>query len=297
MDAGHLDIQVPAGAVGGEYWIYVDGQIASVPPHGTADPQIPGIVVAARLRQDPSGTILGSDGWAIATSDGPVLGTTHEKWDDSLAGYLDTAPKDRLHIFQQTDIAVSPGSHTVEVVFVTQATHAAWNPTPPSFPFAITRKYPVDVAAGQTADIYVAIPDRWSNATDVPAARAFCPPSPQPPDAEDLRAKFAAYTEDPMVIVLRKASFAVRAPGDHTAMLDLPPELGGPRAFDAVQIGEIIDAMVASHALPSQDEVADCAKRYPIFASSFDAYRQTLALFASDMESFRKFRDNLVQPQ
>jgi hypothetical protein len=291
---GNLAIQVPVGAVGGDYWIYVDGHIASGPPHGIAARQNPDIVLAARRSQEPTGEIVGSNGWSIATIDGPVLGITHENWDSSLADYLNASPKDRLHIFQETDVAVTPGSHTVEIAFLTQANHEAWNSLWPSFPFAISRKYTTDVQANHTAQIFAAIPDLWSPTAELSAAAALCPAA-QPPDAKHLRDLFAAYAQDPIVVILRKSSFAMREPSERTAMLDLPPEQGGPREFDAGQIGDIVDAIVANHPLPTQDEISNCAKRYPILARSFASYGQTVALFASDMDSFRKFRDTLAQ--
>src|SRR5207237_9817161 len=68
LAVGNLKVWVPAGMIGDDYWIYLNGSLRSAPPHGPTDPR-------SRSFMTTSASSVGSEpetryGWDIWTKDG-----------------------------------------------------------------------------------------------------------------------------------------------------------------------------------------------------------------------------------
>jgi len=284
--AGSLKVWVPAGmwaparTGGADYWIYVDGHIAGAPPHeamhayGSMD-----IVV-----------VKANGGWEIWNAHGKVLGMAHEDWDNRLDGYINSNPPDPLHIFQATEIPLPPGKYTVQGMMQS-------NTVGTGFPFVLTRTYSVEVRPGQPTQLYMAVPDGWTDpglATfTARQIRAFCPTTSAAPDVNELQSQASEYLDDPMVTLLVQASSSVRTPSQRVVTLALPAAEGGPREFDGTAIADIAQSIESRNSFPSQDEIARCATEYPEYAQPYRAYGQTIAVIDQDVESFFKLAKDL----
>ena len=274
VTAGTIKIWMPAGMVGADYWIYVDGHVVGGPPHEA----LPHDTVMVKM----------SDGWQAWDRDGVVLATHHENWDGRLASYIRSDPPDPQHIFQATEFVFPPGTYSVQGMLL-----APHNST---FPFILTKTYSVEVKTGQATQLYIAVPDGWWNGPAlVPARaiRAFCPSSSQLPDFDELQRWASDYMAEPMVQLLQEASSGVRSPGQHVVTLALPAEQGGPREFDGAALAALVDAVTLNNAFPQQDEIARCAARYPGYAGPYASYGRVVAAIDKDEASFRKLAQDL----
>jgi hypothetical protein len=273
VTAGTIKIMVPAGMVGPDYWIYLDGHLAGGPPH--EKPAYDTVVVKT------------AGGWQLWGADGVVLGMSHEHFDGRLDSYINSNPPDPRHIFQATEFSSPPGTHSIQAMILSQRS---------TFPFAMTRTYSVEVKTGETAQVYIAAPDDWQQGpAQIPARaiRAFCPSSAQLPDFDELQSQASAFMAEPMVQVLVTASSGVRTPGQRVVTLALPAEQGGPREFDGDAILAIVRTVTLNNAFPSQDEIAQCAARYPEYAQQYKDYGLTIAVIDRDVDSFEKLANDL----
>jgi hypothetical protein len=291
--SGKLKIWVPVGMVGGDYWIYLDGRIVSAPPHATTARDL---FLVTRV----------DDGWQIWTQAGLALRMRHESY-GNLANYIASTPgvstcrmekagdscpleeasRDGAGFFQGFELSVQPDKYTVEVAFLSQGnTHGDTVSAPSSFPFVITQKYVVDVGRGQAPEIYVGVPDGWSDRTAAQAmpVRRLCPQSASPPDDIQLQGWLKRYMDDPMVGVLRGADTSSKS----VVILDLPPAQGGEREFDGSQIRYIAQAISRVGYLPEHSEVAECRELFPQFSRSYSAYDKMLSVVDSDLERFHR---------
>jgi hypothetical protein len=284
---GSLKVWVPAGMVGNNYWIYINGRIVDAPPHGTTSPARRDFNVVPLSKGD------GPTGWAILNAQGLILKMHHEDYDD-LISYIDSASLDPLHLFQEFDLSLPPGKYTVEVAFLSEVSSAGSAGSSISFPFVITRKYVADINTGQTTRLYPGVPDKWSTVHEIPAlaARRLCPEgaAPSPPDDIQFQRWVKEYLDDPTVRALHGAD----AFSKHFVVLDLPPALGGERDFDGSQIRYIANAISARHNLPDHAEVAVCMNLFPQFSQSYAGYDKMIsATIGKDFERFQKLASDL----
>jgi hypothetical protein len=274
VTVGTIKVWMPAGMVGADYWIYVDGHVVGGPPHEA----VPRDTVVVKT----------SDGWQAWGPNGVVLATHHENWDGRLVSYIHSDPPDPQHIFQATALLFPPGIYSVQGMLLSQ--HNS------TFPFIVTKTYSVEVKTDRATQLYIAVPDGWSKGpAPLPARaiRAFCPSSSQLPDFDELQRWASDYMAEPMVQLLEEASSGVRTPGQHVVTLALPAEQGGPREFDGAALAALVDAVTLNNAFPQQDEIARCAAKYPGYAGPYASYGRAIAAIDKDEASFRKLAKDL----
>lgn len=287
---GTLKVWVPAGMIGGDYWIYLNGRLRSAPPHGPADPRSRSIVTID----------IGSDsrdpkikyGWDLLTRDGLVLRIRHEEYDSLLTRYLNAPAGDTLDIFQIVEFALPAGQYTVEVVILSRTAPDGVYVSLRSFPFVITKTSVAEVRAGQTTPLYPGVPDDWIDYarqdTILLAPRGICKGGSAPPDLKEFRRSVQAYLLDPMVKILRGLDFPSLSRSKGVVTLDLPPAQGGSREFDGRQIKFIAEGTLAEHYLPSHSDVTSCRRRFPQFSESYAEFDKLIGLIEDDRESLRK---------
>lgn len=283
---GVLKIFVPAGVIGDNYWIYLNGHIVSAPPHSTTDPK-QGLV-----------TIRTKDGWEIYSKRGLELRTHHGEWDGSILNHYygvhpewdgptmdryfsDQGGWDPQHIFQAVERRIEAGTYAIELVILSSSRS--------SFPFVINGGYRRDVQPGQTEKISPGIPDDWSDTPEYLAVTALCGGS-SPPDTDQVISWVKAYKDDAVVKLLRAAAVTVslRSQPERVVVLNLPAEQGGPREFDASQVRHIVNGISYRHKRYSLRDIAACESRYPLNSSSYTAYGKVISDIDNDIESFRK---------
>jgi hypothetical protein len=292
---GRLKVWVPAGMVGGDYWIYLNGRIVSAPPHGTTDPKSHSFMTINTGGSGSDGSRESNGGWEIWTAEGRVLKMRHENYDDSLTRYIGSTSGDALHVFQASDLPLHPGKFTVEVVMLSRGGPSGSPYSMRPLPFVITQKYTADVRPGQTTQLYTGVPDDWSETILVQAlvAQRVCPKGASPPDTDQLQRWVKEYLDDPMVNILRGVDASSLSRSKGVVVLNLPASQGGPREFDGNQIGYIVGSISARNNVPSHREVADCQNRFPQFSQSYAAYDKMVSTIDEDIESFHKLAATL----
>jgi hypothetical protein len=282
---GTLRVWIPAGIIGGSYWIYLNGHIVSAAPHRTRD-----------VRRGDFTLHRTDNGWALFTTeccswaqDGRFLETVHENWDRSVTTYVDSEG-DPFHLFQPFDFALPPGEDTVEVAIRSAGDDA--------FPFVITGKWVRNVQRGRTTRIFIAVPDTWRDPEMVAAAAGteLCwDNSTGLPDVAGLERWVAVYMQDPMVKVLRGLKAATPAGSKGAVVLPLPPDEGGPREFDGGEIEYIVNSVSARFPRPSQSEITDCQARFPKYPKVYAAYSDMIRQIDTELASFHAFAADLQQ--
>ncbi|HEY5839683.1 MAG TPA: hypothetical protein VIT19_11655 [Pyrinomonadaceae bacterium] len=288
---GKLKVWVPAGIIGDNYWVYINGDLTSAPPHGPTNPRSPYFMTV-------SASTVGSQpetryGWDLFTKDGVVLSMRHEEYDHRLSAYLKSASGDELRVFRPFELSLAPGTYTVELAILSKA--PSYYDSTGIFPFVITRKYVADVQSGQTTQLYPGVPDYWYDPLGpfpVRAFRKFCTGSPEP-DSKRILQLVSAYMDDPVVRVLRRASASFRSPSTGVVVLNMPSAQGGPRQFDASQIRHIAATISANHVLPTHRDVADCQRLFPQYHRSYGEFDKMIDVVGTDIESFRKLAADL----
>jgi len=293
---GTFKIWVPAGMIGDNYWIYLNGHIASAPPRGTSDPRNNNLVVVPSGKLDAHGKRTTIDGWELWGANGRVLKMKHENY-EGLTDYINSESGDALHIFQVTELPLHTGKYTVEVAMLSGAPSSGTVLSANPFPFVVTRKYVVDVGTDQPTRLYVAVPDNWSsNPEPIPAlaANRVCPASTAAaPDVDQMKGWIEDYKTDPAVMMLHDARATLPAQTNGIVVLARPVAPGGPREFDGSQVRDIVDTIAARHVFPSEDEVAACQARFPQFSESYGVYGNLIRFIAKDMASLRKLGTDL----
>jgi hypothetical protein len=286
---GNLKIWVPAGMIGDDYWIYVNGHLTSAPPHGPAIPKSKDFLTIQSGYVGSGGVMTRRDGWDLWTGDGLALAMRHEEYDNRLIPYINAG--DKLHVFQVVELPLAPETYTIEVALYSPSYS---DHTERSFPFVITRKYVVEVRPGQTTQLYPGVPDDWDSLGFYPAraVRGLCNVGAAPPDVDELKRLVTqlegivrAYMDDPMVKLLRGLDRPSLSRPKGTVVLDLPPAQGGPRELDATQVRAIAGAISARHAFPDRSAITECQRRFPQI-EAYAAYGKMIGDIESDMESF-----------
>jgi hypothetical protein len=272
--SGTIAVWVPAGIIGSDYWIYLNRRIVNAPPHSTENLN-PANFVLVRTE----------NGFEIFNAGGRQLRAVDDSWDTDVDAYVSSHPSDVPHVFQEVDLTVRPGSYTLDAAYRSDSGQ--------EFPFLFTHSQTITVTAGQTTKVYLAIPNGWSNLHPFAAQAAFCSVNPAAPDFDALKSRVDTYMADPLVKAVRDASAAARASSTHIVTLNLPPEQGGQREFDGAELSYIVSGIQAVHYFPSDEDVANCEKYHPEYASSYANYRQTLVVIDNDVASLRRFADGL----
>jgi hypothetical protein len=277
---GTLQVWVPAGLIGADYWIYLNGQIVSAPPHNALESAEDLIMMKV------------AGGWELWNHKGLALKSIRDDgWDRNYSPYsMDTATRDALRLFQPVELPLRVGSYQIDLVVLPQGT--VYNS---SFPFVVSSGWHIEVHKGKTTKLFLSIPSNFTRnagARAVPMYRV-CPGAQAPPDLKQLQGMIQKYLDDPMVKTLRNASVTPQHKG--RVVLDLSPEQGGSREFDGKQIRYIADTIASHHDFPSQGDVNDCLHRFPQFSKSYAQYGKLLTVIDQDLESFRKLADELEE--
>jgi hypothetical protein len=284
---GTLKVWVPASVIGDDYWIYANGKIVSAPPRSPALPK-GGIVP---VRQDKSSSH--PRGWGLWSKNGFILGMHHEEYDDLIA-YIGSASLDPEHIFRETDLPLRPGHYTVELAIhspVSLPSHPANTYDESPFPFLFTRRYEVDIRAGEATRLYPGIPDNWGApqfAAPAMAPRWVSSSQSAPPSVDALQILVNEYMNDRMVKLLRGVDAAILSQPKGAVVLDLSEEEGGPREFDKYQVRIFADAIAARRKVPQHGDIAELRRHYPQWSPSYDAYDKVITVIDNDLESLRK---------
>ena len=277
--SGTLQVWVPTGYIGDDYWVYLDGHLVSAPPHNT--PESPTDLLVIKNR----------NGWELWGVKGRVLRSIgDEGWDRDYSPYdKDAAARDAWHLFQPVELPLRAGSHLIDLVVLQQGSDFKG-----SFPFVASSGWQKDIRKGKTTQLFLPIPNNFSKDFSVAAAQAFrlCPGAPAPPDLGELQGLIKEYLADPMVKVLRSVSATPHHKG--RVVLDLPPEQGGAREYDGIQIRHIADTIGYRHNFPKQSDVNDCQQRFPQFSRSYARYGELLSVIDKDLETFRKLADEVT---
>lgn len=297
--AGTLKVWVPAGMIGDEYWIYVNGKILSAPPHNS--PDLAGrnyMVMATGLLKSQSKR---GDGWQIITTQGHML-KMHNADYENLGSFLqaenESGEVPSPPIFQAVELRLPPGKYNVELAIHSPGNvHGLMGGSPSSFPFVITPKIPFGIQPGKTTELHLAVPDQWSETVAPLAVQAHraCPDgNPSPPDRNQLERWLKDYTDDPSVRALGEADTTSK----RVVVLDLPLASGGKREFDGNQIRHITDAIQASHDVPSHQEIEECRRLFPQYSQAYAGYDKTIStIIGKDIEQFRALAAKLAAGQ
>lgn len=284
---GTLRIWVPGGAIGDDYWVYVNGRIVSEPSgraggeHSDSWRIYPGSGSNRELDFAPP-EFNGDNTNDLVVRDGHFNG---------LIGYvqrnIDEKAGDSKHLFYPADVELPPGEYNVEVIYSSMQRG--------SFPFAITPKEVMEVEAGRKAEVFAGIPRDWTNQEE-PTAAAVADPCTYitggKQDVQDLVNTMERYARDPMVRALRADSVSLPSAGRDTIVLHLPAEQGGTRQFDRAQIARIAGAIIVQYRVQSPESVLSCKTYHPEFAQSYDAYAGMLSDFEDQLQMFRLLAEN-----
>ena len=278
---GVLRVWVPAGSIGSEYWIYVNGRVMSAPPHASLAEQAVDVST--------------SNGWETWTARGLVLRSIgDEGWDKDHSPYTtDPATLRALRLFQAVDFRLPPGAYSVEIATQSGIKQRTW------FPFVFSGAWTDrEVKAGSTAQVFIQIPRAFKRLHDLRAARPrLCgydlpasAPSQQMRDA--LHREVQRYTSDPAVAALRDAKVSFQAQG-RTTRIAFPNAQGGTHEFNGSQVDLMLNSLEAFYNFPTQDEIKECQRKYPRFAQSYGKYGDVVSSVDEALQSFRDFANEL----
>jgi hypothetical protein len=277
---GKLQVWVPAGYIGDDYWLYLDGHLVSAPPHNTPESRTNLLGIKNR------------NGWEFWGVEGLVLRSIgDEGWDRDYSPYdKGAAARDGWHLFQPVELPLRAGSHLIDLVVLQQGSDFKG-----SFPFVASSGWQKDIRKGKTTQLFLPVPNNFSNVISIPEAQAFrlCPGGPAPPDLGELQGLLKEYSADPMVKALRRVSATAHPKG--RVVLYLPPEQGGAREYDDTQIRHIADTIGYRHNFPKQSDVNECQQRFPQFSKSYARYGELLSAIDKEHETFRKLADELKE--
>jgi hypothetical protein len=288
---GMLKIWVPAGAVGDDYWVYLDGHIVSAPPRRKRE-----------LIVDMMGSAVGPGEvrWLdfgnehLAIRDGDFVDGEHFNKAIIISSYIsrniDLQSGDAKHLFYPVDLPLQSGKYNVEVAYLLKGLG--------SFPFAVTRKYIADLRISERTQLFIGVPDAWSEfdpAVAQPLVCAFLPSPGGNSNADVLGLMtntMTRYLNDPMVQALRALNASVLSRPKGIVVLDLPAAQGGAREFDGSQVRYIANAILQEYEKrgPRHEDVARCRQSNPEFSQSYDEYDRLI----SDLESQLQFFHTLA---
>lgn len=257
-----LNVWVPGGFIGDKYWIYINGEIASAPPHSAiANVQT---LIPIHPDSNPSQPISGYELW---DKDGFVFRMRNEDFDgpDTLQEFMTGKGKG---VFQKTSFKLRPGMYTVDVLMAHESST--------SYPFSVTHKYYYELEEGTVSNAYIAVPNTWSDPKALSSGMRglfLCSSgSKEKPDADLVERELTSINNDPVV----KEFMGLKPPPAterQTAILYLPDELGGTREYDGEQLRLMAKSIQANHNhYPQHDEVADCRMSLPQYAPIYDNF-------------------------
>ena len=296
---------VPIRFIGNEFSVYLNGHLANLPHRQAREDD----------EEDGSNILFIKEkntGWTFETevdSEWKTWGMKNETF-AGLSSLLRDHPDLAAKIFQPVELRVPSGTYTMELLLSSAPPPDATDPLAKEFPFALTRKYQVEVQPGMTVVQYVAIPDQWSRILPSPAApfNRVCPwinyGMSRPPDEDGywqkeldkLAREIESFQADPLVGLLREAEADTRSSARGIALLGLPPRLGGAREFDGRLARQLLAAIEDQHRyLPSHEEVRYCTEKAPQFSRTYQQYDAIVSEVESEMNSHREYVESLLR--
>jgi hypothetical protein len=275
---GTLVVEVPAGIIGTDYWVYVNKHIVSAPPHDDFASLNP-----VQITTPHGYDYFGPDGLIVSTE-----GNSYARFANEAESTL----------FQEVTVKVAPGSYVVEVL--AKAGRREWTGSH-VFPFLVKdSRYTVQVDPGGTATVKAVPPPGWGVSAAIGASAAETTLSDARAIAVRENDRFEgnakAYYADPVVKVLVNTmiAFSSSPPFRPTVYVDLPETAGGPRELDAAQIDLIVDAAVEHfHYHLEADRIAALKREARGFDSFFDELAGRVEEFNKGIESLRTISEKL----
>lgn len=192
-----------------EYWLFIDGWMASAPPHD-------------ELASDYS-WVSEDGGWTFSDREGRLVKVNILGFQD----YARSGAKEKAFFFQDFDLA--PGRHKVELLMLNNG----------GFPFVISTAQ-VDLKTEKAQELRLWVPANISRMPRAMASPIWAFPIGDWQGSFDARQKFlkgrmTRWATDPVAVALSEALVGARlkAPDGPVVMVELPKERGGPREVDA----------------------------------------------------------------
>jgi len=286
LDMGTLKLWVPAGVVGDDYWVYLNGHIVSAPPHGTRKQSDYFLSHVERGLGDDN-----KEGWNLETYD---LGESLYIRDgaflmsDSLRRYIDRnfnpSSGDAKHLFYPVDLHLRAGKYIVEVLYLSKSSSGwAGFKVGDSFPFAISPKYIASVKKDGMAHLRIGVPNDWNDYPGTRAKTQACNIFNGRPNMDQIIHGIQSYMADPVVQALRTLDVSILSQPKGIVVLGLPPAYGGAREFEVSQITYIANAILYNYEVgyPEHEDIVKCRHDYPGLSQTYDE----LDMMVSDLES------------
>jgi hypothetical protein len=276
---GWLTIWVLAGAVGDNYWVYINGHIVSAPPR-KKEP-LENIQVDGTL--DGKLHIYYEDGGRSLTtiySDQQFTTNTRSYIDR----FLNPTSGDASHLFYPVNLRLASGEYEVEVAYLS---HLHWSHFGNnSFPFVTTKTHIAKVSTGQRTQTFVTVSTEWSTlSSGALGPTSACGSDDGRPNLDYVSKRLKDFTNDPGVQALRGQDISSLSRPIVAVNLQVPQ--GGVREFDSTQIKYIANEILANYGdLPNHAGVADCKKKHPQFSKAYHEYDKLISDFEKQLEIF-----------
>lgn len=277
-----LSVLVPAGAIGNNYYVYVDRKIAARPPHKPV-----GQPLALMLVQTDTAN-------EFRDANGRVLRSVNGEWDtESTTRLSDRSWRSTLGLFNLIEIAVQPGRRVIEILVLPRDSLLAERQLSARKPWLITRPLEVSVDPGQRRELVIPPPLEIDGLVAL-MARATGPCVGVPlasngmPDIDWLGKRKDAYLNDPLVSAMLLVDKGKLLASNGLMRIKLPQELGGERELDEVLVPYLAKVILWRHDFPSRKSVEGCKKVSPQHASVFDQYSSTVNALREQQRQFEE---------
>ena len=277
-----LSVLVPAGAIGNNYYVYVDRKIAARPPHKPV-----GQPRALMLVQ----TDTENGFW---DANGRVLRSVNGEWDtQSRTRLSDPAWRSTLGLFNLIDITVQPGRRVIEILALPPDSLPVERQLSARKAWLITGPLEVSVGPGQKRELVIPPPLEIDGLVAY-MIRATGPcvgvrrASNGMPDIDWLGKQKDAYLNDPLVRAMLRVDKAKLGASNGLMRINLPQDLGGERELDEVLVPYLAQVILWRHVFPSRESVEGCKKFAPQHASVFDQYSSTVNVLREQQRQFEE---------
>ena len=266
---GKLVVKVPREILPSEdYWIYVNSQIVSAPPHPPYTPPNGGVISF----EEPHDVVrfVDTSGFLVSSEDGHLKNMRPGVGDQ---------------FFQTQTFQLAPGTYKVELM-----TRAIQKELP--FAFATVQQ---TIEVGKTATLEFGSP-KFTNESMFAFAATAAFTGTDHQVLEQVLARLTdvskRYEQDPVVAPLEKVlnNLSYAPPSRPRTYVDFPESLGGGREIDSRQIGYIVDRLVRDYKFDDDDAVKRSADANPPFANLLT---QQMADYNKRVEMFREIAKQL----
>ena len=220
--AGTLKVGVPSGALGAEYWVYVDEQIIGSGAGTNALSVVGSSSASATEYYDASGLVAKA----------------------SPTSFTYVRPNARERLFGVVEeLQVADGSYAAQLV-------VASSDAPNCFPFRMTPRIDFKIDAGRTTALELAVPPNLYAAVAAIGRPVYWTYQSQPNEwlkyfQSHISTAIRNYETSAVVRALNEThgSLSFAPPATGRTLIGLPNELGGRRQVDARQVALMIDSV------------------------------------------------------